>query len=61
MAVFDDIVMLAMAIAVAAVVLVGLMLALYAWALRCRRQMDEGLAVEDQVENPPEGRSRIRP
>jgi heme/copper-type cytochrome/quinol oxidase subunit 2 len=61
MAVFDDIVMLAIAIAVAAVVLVGLMLALYAWALRRSRQMDESLAMEEQVEYPPEARYRIKP
>lgn len=56
MAVTDDLVMLAMVVAVAAAVLVGFMLALYAWALRRRRQLDQEEARAERDEYPPDGR-----
>ncbi len=56
MALTDDLVMLAMVVAVAAAVLVGFMLALYAWALRRRRQLDEEEARTGRKEYPPDGR-----
>lgn len=60
MAAVDDLVMLAMAVAVAAAVIVGLMVVLYAWALRRRRQLDEGSDEEAEIiDYPPDGRFDI--
>jgi mannose/fructose/N-acetylgalactosamine-specific phosphotransferase system component IIC len=55
MAVIDDLVMLAMVVAVVAVGILGVMLALYIWALKRRRQLDEEEAGKDPVEYPPDG------
>jgi heme/copper-type cytochrome/quinol oxidase subunit 2 len=62
MAVVDDLVMLAMVVAVAAVGIVGSMLLLYVWALKRRRQLDEMEAEEDQehpAEYPPDGHYQL--
>lgn len=56
MSVMDEMLMLIIALAVAAVVLVGTMLALYAWALRRRQQMDEIERQQDKGEHPPDDR-----
>lgn len=60
MAAIDDLVMLAAAVAIAAAVIVGLMVVLYAWALRRRHQLDEGSDEEGETtEYPPDGRFDI--
>lgn len=59
MAPVDDLVMLEIAVAVAAVGIVGLMVALYAWALRRRVQMDEEGEGERTGEYPPDGRYQL--
>lgn len=56
MSVLDEMILLVIALAIAAVVLVGLMVALYAWALRRRRSMDEQALGEGEVDYPPDGR-----
>jgi len=59
MAAIDDLVMLAAVVAVAAVGIVGFMVALYVWALKRRRQLDRMQAEEDPVEYPPDGRYQL--
>lgn len=59
MAVMDDLLMLIIAIAVAAAVLVGFMVLLYAWALRRRNQLDEEEGEAGPREHPPDGRFEL--
>jgi heme/copper-type cytochrome/quinol oxidase subunit 2 len=58
LAIIDDIVMLALAIAVAAVLLIALLVALYVWALRKQREGSERTQTcpgEDGGPDPDEG------
>ena len=59
MSLVEDLVMLAMVIAVAAAVLVGLMVLLYAWVLRRRQEMDEREPDLEENRYPPDGRFEL--
>lgn len=53
LAIIDDIVMLALAVAVAAVVLICILLGLYIWALKRQRKMDEPPSTSGLGDEPP--------
>lgn len=52
MAVIDDLVLLAIVIAISAMVIVAFLIALYVWALRRQREMDSSNGEDPPREGP---------